>query len=121
MYINIAGTTGEGKTTQLLKLCAIYLKEDRKVVFISDQEDCVDYSSTIKTMVDIDPSKNFRPVYAKDLATAIELAPIVDKKPYGIIALDGYDALTAQQYNDLMKLTEDKGIIISTSKMNSLK
>ena len=39
MYVVISGEKGEGKTTELLRLCAAHLKEKKTVVFLTTKED----------------------------------------------------------------------------------
>ena len=58
-------------------------------------------------------------MYAKDLQSAMEVAPIIAHRPYDVIALDGYSKLEDKQYEELMKLTNERGVIISTSQKYS--
>ena len=114
MYVIISGEKGEGKTTELLKMCATHLKEKKTVVFLTTKEDYDGFNSTLEEMGVKDLKYYYRPMYAKDLQSAMEVAPIVAHGPYDVIALDGYSKLEEKQYRELMKLTNERGIIIST-------
>ena len=45
MYVVISGEKGEGKTTELLRLCATHLKEKKTVVFLTTKEDYDGFAS----------------------------------------------------------------------------
>lgn len=119
MYVVISGEKGEGKTTELLRLCATHLKEKKTVVFLTTKEDYDGFASTLEEMGAKDLKHYYRPMYAKDLQSAMEVAPIISHRPYDVIALDGYSKLEDKQYEELMKLTNERGVIISTSQKNS--
>ena len=115
MYVVISGEKGEGKTTELLRLCATHLKEKKTVVFLTTKEDYDGFASTLEEMGAKDLKHYYRPMYAKDLQSVMEVA----HRPYDVIALDGYSKLEDKQYEELMKLTNERGVIISTSQKYS--
>ena len=91
MIITITAPCGGNKTRTALELGAtLGLINQQKVVYLTNDKDYMDWIPHIKAIVGKDNMATFRPVYAKDLDTALHILPCVDHLPYDIIILDGF-------------------------------
>lgn len=121
MVINIKAKTGEGKTKQLIEMCVneSLNNPQHKIIFVSRDADCYDWKPTIASM-GISSFSNFRIIYAEDVASMMEILPIIDHPPYNVIALDGY-ILSGEQLRWLHNQADNgRGKIIYTSQLNEI-
>ena len=72
------------------------------MVFLTTKEDYDGFASILEEMGAKDLKHYYRPMYAKDLQSAMEVAPIIAHRPYDVIALDGYSKLEDKQYEELL-------------------
>lgn len=123
MFINISAKTGEGKTKQLIKMCANEIMDNSniKVIFVSTDINCIDWLPEVQRMCGDKYNHNFKPMYAGTMDDMLDILPVIDKPPYDIIALDGYNIF---ELNDSkIKFLHDmanhgRGKLFFTSKMN---
>ena len=121
MVINIKAKTGEGKTKQLIEMCAneSLTYPQHKIIFVSCDIDCYDWKSTLASM-GVSSFSNFRIIYAEDVASMMDILPVVDHHPYDVIALDGY-VLSGEQLLWLHNQANNgRGKIIYTSQLNDI-
>lgn len=122
MIINISAKTGEGKTKQLIEMCAneIIRNNNIKVIFVSTDKDCLEWSDYLRAICGDKYNNNFRPMYIQDTTNMIEILPIIDRPPYDIIALDGYILSGAQLRYLHSQANNGHGKVIYTTQMNEI-
>lgn len=122
MIINISAKTGEGKTKQLIEMCAneIIRNNNIKVIFVSTDKDCLEWTTYLKAICGDKYNNNFRPMYIQDTANMIEILPIIDRPPYDVIALDGYILSGAQLRYLHSQANNGHGKVIYTTQMSDI-
>ena len=122
MIINISAKTGEGKTKQLIEMCAneIIRNNNTKVIFISRDKDCVEWTPYVEAICGDKYNNNFRPIYIEDIRDMIKLLPSIDRPPYNVIALDDYILSGAQLRYLHSQANNGHGKVIYTTQMDDI-
>lgn len=91
MIITITAPAGGNKTKTALEMGAtLGLMNNQKVVYLTNDNDYTGWIPYVEAIVGKDNMTAFRPMYAKDLDSAIHILPYIDHLPYDIIILDGF-------------------------------
>ena len=130
MIITITAPAGGNKTKTALEMGAtLGLKNQQKVVFLTNDIDYTGWIPYIEAIAGKDNLVTFRPMYARDLEDAIHILPYIDHLPYDMIILDGFGSefakLSQTEFASLihsMELytTNNCGKIIVTIQGNNL-
>ena len=122
MIINISAKAGEGKTKQLIEMCAneIIRNNKIKVIFISRDRDCAEWTSYVEAICGDKYNNNFRPIYIEDTSDIIKLLPSIDRPPYNVIALDDYILSGAQLRYLHSQANNGYGKVIYTTQMSDI-
>lgn len=130
MIITIAAPAGGNKTRTALEIGSFLgLNNNQKVIYITNDNDYMDWVPHIESIVGKDKMNAFRPVYSKTLEGAIHILPYIDHLPYDIVILDGFSnelikfpakEFAALMHNIELYTTNKSGKIIVTIQGNNL-
>ena len=130
MIITITAPAGGNKTKTALEIGAtLGLMNNQKVIYLTNDKDYTGWVPYMESIVGKDNMATFRPMYAKDLDSAIHILPYIDHLPYDMIILDGFGhefaKLSQTQFATLIHsmglyTTNKCGKIIVTLEANNL-